>query len=280
MNPLPRSFTANDGVVLSAEAWGDPANNPVILSHGGGQTRHSWGDTARVLAEQGWYALAYDHRGHGQSGWSPDGIYGLSLFAADMKTIAQQLEGKPHVVGASLGGFSALVSAGEMDRDLFASITLVDVTPNLNREGVNHIFEFMTAHIEEGFSSLDEVADVIARYTGRPRRNDLSGLEKNLRRENGRYYWHWDPDFFSLRQDRQANPLRVVQASKNIQVPIMLIRGRLSDVVTETQVREFLQLVPHAETIDVEHARHMVAGDKNDIFTRAVCEFLNRQIAG
>ena len=277
MKPVPCSFTAPDGVVLAADSWGDPANPPVILSHGGGQTRHSWGATARKLAEQGWYALAYDHRGHGQSDWSPDGVYGLGLFAGDMKAIADKLDRKAHVVGASLGGFSALVSGGELDTELFESITLVDVTPSLNREGVNHIFDFMRSNLEEGFANLDEVADVIAKFTGRPRRDDLSGLEKNLRQKDGRYYWHWDPDFFTLREDRQSNPNRVVDASKNISIPIMLIRGRMSDVVTELQVKEFLELVPHAEYIDVEHARHMVAGDKNDIFTEAVSDFLNRQ---
>jgi pimeloyl-ACP methyl ester carboxylesterase len=277
MKPVACSFTASDGVVLSADSWGDPANPPVILSHGGGQTRHSWGATARNLAAQGWHALAYDHRGHGQSGWSPEGVYGLGLFAGDMKAIADKLDRKAHVVGASLGGFSALVSGGELDTDLFESITLVDVTPTLNREGVNHIFDFMKSNLEEGFENLDEVADVIAKFTGRPRRNDLSGLEKNLRQKDGRYYWHWDPDFFTLREDRQSNPNRVVDASRNISIPIMLIRGRMSDVVTELQVKEFLELVPHAEYIDVEHARHMVAGDKNDIFTEAVSDFLNRQ---
>ena len=277
MKPVPCSFTAPDGVVLSAESWGDPANPPVLLSHGGGQTRHSWGATARNLAEQGWHALAYDHRGHGQSDWSPDGVYGLGLFAGDMKAIADKLDRKAHVVGASLGGFSALVSGGELDTELFESITLVDVTPSLNREGVNHIFDFMRSNLEEGFANLDEVADVIAKFTGRPRRNDLSGLEKNLRKKDGRYYWHWDPDFFTLSEDRQSNPNRVVDASKNISIPIMLIRGRMSDVVTQLQVKEFLELVPHAEYIDVEHARHMVAGDKNDIFTEAVSDFLNRQ---
>jgi pimeloyl-ACP methyl ester carboxylesterase len=42
-------------------------------------------------------------------------------------------------------------------------------------------------------------------------------------------------------------------------------------------VEEFLQLIPHAEFVDVDKARHMVAGDRNDIFTAAVQEFLSRQ---
>ncbi len=278
MEAVQRKFITPDGTTLMADAWGDADNPPVILAHGGGQTRHSWGGTAKTLAEHGWYALAYDQRGHGQSSWSEDGIYGLDLFAGDMKLIAESFDRKAHVVGASLGGFAALISGGELDTQLFQSITLVDVTPSLNSEGVKHIFNFMSSHMDEGFDNLEQVADVISEYTGRPRRSDLSGLEKNLRQENGRYYWHWDPNFFSFREDRSANPTRVIDASKNISAPIMLIRGGMSDVVTEVEVKEFLSLVPHAQYVDVEHARHMVAGDRNDIFTKAVTNFLEQQL--
>ncbi|WP_101759713.1 alpha/beta fold hydrolase [Oceanicoccus sp. KOV_DT_Chl] len=278
MRPTPMTFSVADGVTLVADSWGDPSHPPVIFSHGGGQTRHSWGGTAAKLAELGWFTLSYDHRGHGDSDWSPQGIYSFDEFGGDMQVIANSFKVKPHVVGASLGGLSAMVSAGEFEQGLFASITLVDVTPNLNRQGVEHIFTFMNTHMEEGFADLEEAADFIAQFTGRPRRDDLSGLEKNLRLRDGRYYWHWDPDFFNVKQDRVANPNRMSDAVKNIQVPMLLIRGRLSDVVTQQQVDEFMQLAPHAEYVDVEHARHMVAGDRNDIFTSAVTDFLNRQL--
>ena len=69
----------------------------------------------------------------------------------------------------------------------------------------------------------------------------------------------------------------LVEAAKHIDLPVLLIRGRASDVVTEVQVEEFLQLIPHAEFVDVDKARHMVAGDRNDIFTDAVLAFLSRQ---
>ena len=62
-----------DGVTLAADAFGDPADPPVVLLHGGGQTRHAWGNTARLLGAAGWYALTVDLRGHGDSDWSPDG---------------------------------------------------------------------------------------------------------------------------------------------------------------------------------------------------------------
>jgi pimeloyl-ACP methyl ester carboxylesterase len=138
------------------------------------------------------------------------------------------------------------------------------------------IFEFMHSHIESGFGSLEEAADAVAKYTGRPKRDDFSGLRKNLRERDGRFYWHWDPGFFDPRSDGPQTPERVEAAARRIDVPVLLIRGRASDIVTEQELEEFLQLIPHAEYVDVEKARHMVAGDRNDIFTEAVLTFLER----
>jgi pimeloyl-ACP methyl ester carboxylesterase len=274
MQPTYFEFNGEDGIILKADAYGDPNNPPVILSHGGGQTRHSWGGTAGVLAEHGWYAVAYDHRGHGESDWSEEGLYDLAHFALDMACLARSFSEAPVIVGASLGGLAAMLGAGEIQQEMFKAIVLVDVTPNLNLDGVQRIFDFMHEHIESGFGSLEEAADAVARYTGRPRRDGTSGLRKNLRERDGRYYWHWDPNFFSPREEGPQNPTRVIAAARTITLPVLLIRGRASDVVTEAEVEEFLQLIPHATYVDVDKAQHMVAGDRNDIFTEAVLGFL------
>jgi len=255
-----RQFEMDDGVVIVADAYGDPYGPPVLFAHGGGQTRHAWSRTARVLAERGWYGVAYDHRGHGDSGWSPDGVYRLDRFAQDQKTIAAQLSRPPVVVGASLGGLSAMLAQGDSSQEIYRALVFVDITPKMT----------------EGFASLEEAADIIASYTGRPRRDDVSGLAKNLRLRDERYYWHWDPNFLTLGRDQPGSPTRLVDATQKIRQPILLVRGRMSDLVTEEIAREFLQMVPHAEYVDVEDASHMVAGDRNDIFTQAVVGFIDR----
>lgn len=273
-------FNAN-GIQLRADSWGNPAHRPVILAHGGGQTRHSWGRTAARLAQNGWYAVAYDHRGHGESDWSPDGEYGIDLFAEDLRSLARQFSQRPAVVGASLGGLAAMLAEGEGAGQLLSSLVMVDITPNMDPEGAMNIIRFMDTHLQEGFADLDEAAEVIARYTGRPRRDNTRGLEKNLRLcDDGRYRWHWDPRFIEMRRDKLTRPGRLLDAVKNIHVPMMLVRGRLSEVVTEPVAQEFLRQFPHVEYVDVENARHMVAGDRNDIFTAAVLTFLGKADSG
>ncbi|GAA2401022.1 alpha/beta fold hydrolase [Actinomadura vinacea] len=273
----------DDKVTLVADAHGDPADPPVVLLHGGGQTRHSWRATARDLAGSGWYALAVDLRGHGESGWSPDGRYGLNKFAADVVRIADFLGRPPILVGASLGGNSSLAALGHHP-ELALGLVLVDVSPFLQPKGTDRIREFMSTGTE-GFASLEEAADAVAAYLShRPRPRNVEGLRKNLREENGRFFWHWDPAFLSNRahqavqRDKLIDPARLGAAAMSLRVPTLLVRGGESDVLSVADSKRFLELVPHAEFTDVAGAHHMVAGDDNAVFDRVLGEFLDRRV--
>ena len=276
----PRSVEFDCGdVTLRGSAWGSPDAQPVVLLHGGGQTRHSWAGTAESLARDGWYAIAVDLRGHGDSDWSPDGEYGLERFSADLRSILRTLRHRAVVVGASLGGMTALMTEGTAPEPLTAAVVLVDIAPRTEPEGVQRIVAFMTGR-PEGFASLDDAADAIAAYNPhRPRPTDLSGLAKNLRRGvDGRWRWHWDPRFMSMGSTEPRpprDPEVLERAARALRVPTLLVRGRQSDLLSEEGARAFLALVPHARYADVGGAGHMVAGDRNDMFSSAVLAFLS-----
>jgi len=267
------ALTGGSGLALAADAWGAPASPRVLLLHGGGQTRHSWGATARALAAAGFRAVSCDLRGHGDSHWAPDRDYSIEAFADDVVAVCRRLDGAA-VVGASLGGMAAMVAA---DRGPMSALVLVDVAAHLEAEGVERIVAFMTGR-PEGFSSLDEAADAIAGYLPhRPRPTDLSGLAKNLRvGADGRYRWHWDPAFMANGPRASRDPEYMEGRARLIGCPTLLVRGRMSDILSEEGARRFLGLVPHAEYVDVSGAGHMVAGDRNDAFTDAVVSFLRR----
>jgi pimeloyl-ACP methyl ester carboxylesterase len=282
-------FIGRDGNVLAADAEGDEGAPPVVLFHGGGQTRHSWGTTLTTLAEKGWRAYSVDLRGHGSSAWAADGDYTLDAFAGDVRAISQSLPARPALVGASLGGLAALAAIGEYPEDPVATaLILVDVAPRTEAAGRDRIGAFMFDHMEEGFGSLDEVADAIQRYNPhRPRPRDLSGLRKNLRERDGRFYWHWDPAFltgkFGGADETRASlvePTRLENAARHLTIPTLLVRGRVSDLLSEEGAQELLAIVPHAKLVDVGGAGHMVAGDRNDLFNDAVVSFLETVRAG
>jgi pimeloyl-ACP methyl ester carboxylesterase len=270
-------FTGFQNLALCADAGGRADAPPVILLHGGGQTRHSWGRAARRLAQAGFHTLAMDLRGHGESAWATNGDYSTDAFVGDLNAVIDTLEQPPVLVGASLGGATALLAMGEAQTERARALVLVDVVPRMSPEGVQHIRDFMTGS-PEGFSNLEEAAAAVSRYIpNRPKPPTNEGLLKNLRlKEDGRYYWHWDPAFQARgARERLADLyLRMENAATRIRVPTLLVRGRQSDVVSEEGARLLLELIPHAEYVDIEGAGHMVAGDRNDIFNDSIASFL------
>jgi non-heme chloroperoxidase len=247
------------------------------MLHGGGQTRYAWGGTAAALAAAGRYVVNMDLRGHGDSGWAPDGDYSLEAFVRDLELVARELPHPPAVVGASLGGLAALLTSGETAPSLVSALVLVDIAPRMDPVGVERIVDFMTGN-PDGFATLEEAADAIAGYMPhRPRPKDLRGLQKNLRfGQDGRWRWHWDPAFMTGKQRPGAtrDPVRLERAAAALQIPVMLVRGRMSDIVSEAGAEAFLKVCPRAGFVDVSEAGHMVAGDQNDVFTDAVVRFL------
>ncbi|KUI13592.1 peroxidase [Mycolicibacterium acapulense] len=256
----------------------------MVFLHGGGQTRRSWGRAAAAVAERGWQAVTVDFRGHGESDWSADGDYRVTTFAGDVLEVLGELPDRPVIVGASLGGFTAMLLAGELAPGTVRAIVLVDIVPDMNQSGASRIHDFMAEKMTSGFASLDEVADTIQQYNPhRPRPADLNGLKTNLRERDGRWYWHWDPKFID--GTAALPPIEVTEVDRmhaavdtilRNGVPMLLVRGQMSDLVTEERAREFLGRFPDVDFVDVGGAGHMVAGDRNDAFAEAVVNFVIR----
>jgi pimeloyl-ACP methyl ester carboxylesterase len=284
------TLTGADGITLAADLWGDPDHPPVVLLHGGGQHRGAWHQTAGALADHGWFAVTVDLRGHGESDWPAASDYGIDQFAGDIDQVLTQLPQRPVVIGASLGGIAALACQGRSAQPRFRALVLVDIVPRMELGGVHRVIEFMRAH-PDGFATLDDAADVIAAYLpNRARPSNTSGLARTLRQTaDGRWHWRWDPQFLMQRPELDGSDpeafARIVEqlhdvlhdAAARLTMPVLLLRGELSDVVSDRSVDQLLQAVPHAEVITVPGAGHMVAGDRNDAFTSAVVQFLARQ---
>ena len=274
-------FEGFEGLHLVADVRGSPDAWPVLFLHGGGQTRHAWGRTAEIVAAKGWRTIAIDLRGHGDSDWSANGDYSFTANCADCIAVVDQLGRAPVLVGASLGGIAAMLAEGTSDRTVSSGLILVDIAPKTNPAGVQRIHEFMQSGIN-GFDSLEEAAAAIAAYTPqRSRRMNLAGLKKVLRQRDGRWYWHWDPRMLDGGRTevlaKRLNGLFDV-ATRNIDVPTMLVRGALSDVVTEEGVADMVARLPNVTIVEVLGAAHMIAGDQNDAFSDAVVAFLRERI--
>jgi pimeloyl-ACP methyl ester carboxylesterase len=162
--------------------------------------------------------------------------------------------GKPPVlVGASLGGISGLMAEHMGGPGLLAGLVLVDITPHMDADGVSRIQGFMAERMREGFATLEEAAAAIAAYLPhRAPRRSLDGLSKNLRQgDDGRYRWHWDPAFIdgprNINHGWETGQQRLIEAARGLEIPVLLVRGQQSELVTEEAVRAFRDMVPHAD---------------------------------
>lgn len=271
----PLSLAAAGGVRLEA-SLGEGAGPGLLLAHGFGQTRQAWTATQRRLATAGRASLAWDLRGHGESGRNPGALpYRGEQFVDDIVLVAGALGPAPVLVGASMGGLTGLMAQSR--HRLFSALVLVDITPRWEASGVERILGFMTAH-PDGFDSYDHAAEEIAAYLPHRRaRKSPAQLAHLLKpRDDGRLAWHWDPrllsEFIPATGDLQD---AIEDACRGLDVPVLLVSGGRSDLVSDQTVAHFLELAPHAHHVRLPDATHMVAGDDNDAFTDSLFEFMD-----
>jgi len=274
-------FSGVDGITLVGDEWNhgaDAGGRPVIVMlHGGGQNRFSWKKTGQILADEGYHVVALDSRGHGDSDRSPSADYAIETLTGDVMRVLDTI-GRPVVlIGASMGGLTGILAAHRAGPTRVTRLVLVDVVPRFDKNGSARIRDFMLSNID-GFESLDQAADAVAAYLPhRPRPRSPEGLKKNLRMRDGRWHWHWDPAFMTKPgDDPELRTETFEQAARSLTIPVLLIRGKLSDVVSPEGVKHFLATVPRAEFVELSNAGHTAAGDDNDAFSEAVVKFVKR----
>ena len=271
-------FRVDGGLTLVGDEWNAGASDrpTILMLHGGGQNRFSWKNTGQILADRGFHVIALDARGHGDSDRAPGARYTIDALAADIAAVLAQIGRPVVIIGASMGGLTGIMAAAEAGPQSVTGLVLVDVVPRFEHEGTDRIRDFMTRHVH-GFDTLEQAADAIADYLPHRRRpSNLEGLKKNLRQRDGRWHWHWDPAFVtSVSDDPFADMDELERAAMGLAIPILLIRGKLSDVVSPAGVEDFLAKVPHARFVELSDAGHTAAGDDNDAFSDAVVEFVD-----
>lgn len=280
--PQTITYSGVGGITLVADEWNGgvalPADRPTVLMlHGGGQNRFSWKNTGQILADEGFHVVAVDSRGHGDSDRAPGADYAIETLTGDVMQILEVIGRPVALIGASMGGLTGILVADRAGSDRVTRLVLVDVVPRFEKSGSARIRDFMFGNVD-GFDSLDEAADAVAAYLPhRKRPRNPEGLKKNLRLRDGRWYWHWDPAFMTKPgDDPELRTEKFERAALALTIPVLLIRGKLSDVVSPEGVQHFLATMPNAEFVELPEAGHTAAGDDNDAFSDAVVTFVNR----
>ena len=270
---IDRAVTAR-GLKFHYVEWGSAAAPPVLCMHGITQTAHSWDEVADDLARD-YRVLCFDQRGHGDSGWAPDGNYSRQEMAADIAAISDALGIASFVLcGMSMGGINSITFTSAHPGKVRALI-IVDVSPEIQAKGVENIRSFIQApDVLDSFEAFVERA-----HQFNPRRsleNIRNRLTHNLKQlPDGRWTWKYDSALRSPNRGFQGGALtNLWDDVHKIKCPTLIVRGGESDILSDESAAKMQAAIAHSQLVTVPGAGHSVMGDNPAAFVAAVRGFL------
>jgi pimeloyl-ACP methyl ester carboxylesterase len=272
-------FVVVDGSQFHYLEWGASRARPVVCLHGGAQTAYMWEELGAALVPTH-HVLAPDLPGHGDSDPGPV-VERTELAQAVAPFVAEFGVERAVFVGASLGGIVSMTLATARP-ELVAGIVLIDIGHRLEDDGVKRIIDFMTAH--ESFASLDEAAVAVGEYLPQRRTVKPENLRRNLRqRPDGR--WEWKHQLGRQLRERmdeedfRPGDWRMLMGNLEddlggLTCPVLVARGRESDVLSNEGAEEVAALIPDARLVTIGAAGHHAAGDNPETTVDLVRAFL------
>ena len=262
--------------------WGTRQDPAVILLHGAGQTAYAFEYLAGALASCH-YVVAPDLPDHGDSDPFDDGRWTRQDISAAVSELLDELRVEQAAfVGASLGGIAAATIAVD-EPDRVCALVLVDVAHRVEHAGRDQLVEFFVK--TESFASVEETAEVLSEFFGRPRRIRPESLRRSLRqREDGRWVWKHGlarrqlairAAGGELLEDGVSDPLLVdfdTDAAK-LTCPVLVVRGGNSPIVTAESAQELADLMNDGRVAVIEDAGHLVISDNPSAALDVVTDF-------
>jgi pimeloyl-ACP methyl ester carboxylesterase len=256
VTPADRTLAAG-GLQLHYLDWPGPGE-PIVFAHGGGLTAHTWDGVCAALSA-GHRCVAFDLRGHGESGWAD--AYGIADHARDIGALIDELApARPFLVGHSLGGLASLTYAGEHG-DRLSGLALIDVDVTVKPGEVESIAAFFAAPRE--FASIDEALERARAFNPRrDRASLLAGLEWNLKPSAGGLTWRYDPRAVETALAAVAGGLEAQRAAvPDVPCPVLVVWGALSGVLGPHRAPELAAEFRDGTSARVDDAGHTVQGD-------------------
>jgi pimeloyl-ACP methyl ester carboxylesterase len=240
--------------------WGG-SGHPLLFLHGGGINAHTW-DVAALMLHHRYHCIALDQRGHGDSEWSPGIDYGVETQVRDIEGFVEQLGlAHPVLIGQSMGGLNSIAYATRHCAQM-KGLVVVDVGPEINPAGTNRIREFAST------PELDSPEAFLERAVKFNPIRDPAVLRRslyyNLRElPNGKWALKHDQRRASEEVAARSTAQRERLGGEigRIECPTLILRGALSDVITDAGAEKFARSLPKARWVRIENAGHNIQGD-------------------
>jgi esterase len=242
--------------------WGTKGKPPIVFLHGGALTAHTW-DLCCLALREDFHCYALDQRGHGDSGWAPDGDYSIAAQVGDVRGFVDKIGLDQFVlVGMSMGAINALAYAINHS-DRLSHLVIIDAGPEMRRPGSSRIRDF-----------VNDVADVVSieaiierALEFNPRRDPKilrRSLMHNMRQhEDGSWRWKYDRSRFQRldHETHRAERAQLADGLAQIACPTLVVRGGESDVFHEEDAERLAARLPRGRHVTIPRAGHTVQGD-------------------
>jgi len=267
--PIDRFITVN-GLQIHYLDWGGSDRQPLILLHGIARVARAFDHVAPHFA-QDYHVIAVDMRGHGESGWHPEGAYLVEDYTSDIEALIEQL-GLRNIVlwGASTGGRVVQMIAGRHPERV-SSVIVEDVGPERPAAISNRRGDRMTKEAN-GWATLDEMLMQIKTEHPRTPEPVLRNLAQHGSkvRSDGRRVWKRDPAIL-----KGFIPTELWTTVRNIKAPIIYVLGGLSVIVPPEIQQELRAALPQAQIVTMPGLGHYPSDEKPDDFLAIVDRFLS-----
>ncbi len=266
--PADKSATVN-GLQIHYCEWGSAGKPPFILLHGIARVARCFDHVAPQLVKN-FRVIAVDMRGHGDSGWHPQGAYLVEDYTSDIEALIEQ-QGLHNVVlwGASTGGRVAQMIAGRHLHNVSAVI-VEDVGPERPTAVSNRRGDRM-AKEATGWASVDELLAHIKTSNPRTPEAILRNLAQygSRMREDGRIVWKRDPAIL-----KGFVPTELWSTVLKIKCPVMYVLGGLSSIVPPETQQELQAKLPQSQIVMMPGLGHYPSDEKPEEFLAIVERFL------
>jgi pimeloyl-ACP methyl ester carboxylesterase len=201
--------------------------------------------------------LAFDQRGHGDSGWSSRGEYSISAYSSDVGAVLEHFEARRCLlVGHSLGGLSAFAYA--IDHPELSGLVIVDLAQQMQSAGIVRVRAMIESQLS--FPSLDAMIEHVG--GGSARRDDelfrlsVAGNARQL--ADGSWSWKFDPRF---NPGDLNEAQRLFPRAAEVTCPVLVAHGECSDIVDASGARELADQFPDGRSAVIPEARHNIHHD-------------------
>jgi len=261
-------FVTLCGLRLHYVDWGGHGP-PLLLLHGLQDCARMWDFFAPKMTPH-CRVLGLDHRGHGDSQWTPDHHYSLMDYVAEVGEVVDALGlQEPAILGHSAGGKNAFIYAAQETARL-TKLVIVDMDPDAYNPGSRQMFSRYTVEGDE-WESLDAVVE-------RLRLRESHAPEETLRHHaevltnglpGGRRIWKRDRGVV----DNYERPDAWHYLPK-VRVPTLIIRGAESSLLTHDVAVRMQRAIPDCRLVELPTGGHWAHEEDPEVFELAVKEFL------